>query len=593
MTEPLNAGLIWSSKFFEYFRIRAPEPLSSWADKHRIIADGASPEPGKWRTDRTPYFRAIMDAVTRPEVRQVVVCSGIQLGKTELLLNALCYYVQHEPSPIMLVEPSAGLAGDIGYDRIDTMIRTSPELRPLFGLDEDKARSTKTGQIKIDAKRFQGGYIKLASAASPSDLASRPIRVVLCDEVDKYPTASGENPVDRAIGRTSNFVDRKVLIVSSPGALQSSEVWRRLGMCTRYEFRVPCPHCGEFVPWSWQCVKWDKDAEGVSDPSTARIECPTCGGIMRGSGMPSPAILQAGEWFYISGPETGDKVGYQISGLYSPWQTLDGIVSEWLQAVHSRDVDRLRVFIQDRLAEPWDDREPMWREKEEPDSLPRFEESPDYSTVRYLTAGVDVQRDRVEVSIWGWGANSESWVVAHEILPGDVLSGALWTRVRRLLTSPVLLPDGREGRIKGACVDSGDGYSTQTVYKFCTPLEKNHIVAIKGVAGENAPIISCPTRSAATRSPLYKLGVDRLKRIIYDRLSIQTPGPGYMHIPESMSGEFWAQLTSEAPETVIEHGKTVTRWKKLRQRNEALDCAAYALAAYELFCHPAPRKRKN
>jgi phage terminase large subunit GpA-like protein len=537
-------------------------------------------------------MRSIMDAVTDPAVREVVMCTGIQLGKTELLLNAICYYMLQEPSPILLVEPSEDLYEDIGCDRVDAMIRSNPELCPLFGLDGEHDKSKKTGRLKIDIKRFPGGFLKLASAASPTDLKSRPIRIILCDEVDTFPARSDGNAVDMAIGRSTNFVDSKVLLTSSPGALQSSEIWRRLGACAVHEFEVPCPLCGEYSIWSWQMVKWDKDTDGVGDASTARMECPHCGGYVRGPGVAPYSLLSAGRWRCTSGSSLSGKMGYRLPGLYSPWKPLSEIVLEWLAASQTRDIDRLRTFIQDRLAEPWEDRPAAWHDTSAADpGFSRFELEPDHSTIRYLTAGVDVQRDRVEVSVWGYGISMESWAISHHVFSGDVLSARVWDEVRALLTSPIRIADGREGHVFSACVDSGDGYSTQTVYRFCSELAKYRVVAIKGVGGENVPMVASPSRTP-TGTPLYKLGVDRLKRVIYDRIGIRTVGPGYIHIPDNLGGEFWEQLTAESPETVIEHGRTVTRWRKTRARNEALDCAVYAYAAYELFCHPNFKKRK-
>lgn len=575
---------VWRDKFFQYFRLRKPVPLSQWADAHRVIGDGAGPEPGRWRTERTPYMRAIMDAVTDPAVHEVVMCTGVQLGKTELLLNTICYYIAHEPSPILLVEPSEELSIDIGRDRIDTMIKSSPELRPLFGFDDNLR--IKQGQLSSSIKRFAGGYLKLASAASPTDLKSRPIRVILCDEVDTFPPRQDGDAVDMAIARASNFTDRKILLTSTPGALASSEIWRRLSHCARHEYQIPCQHCGTALSWKWAMVKWDTTENGTGDPSTARMECPFCGGIIR-DGAPAPyPLLSSGWWELVEGDPACGKMGFHLPSLYSPWMPLSGIVSEWLAANKARDIDRLRTFIQDRLAEPWDERPPSWHDPANTASADRFEDHPDHSAIRFLTAGVDVQRDRIEVSIWGFAASMESWAISHTVFTGDPLSVETWTRVRDFLLSPVDIADGRSGFIYGACIDSGDGYSTQMVYRFCAPLERRHIVAIKGVAGDRVPLISPPSRTATLSSPLYRLGVDRLKRVIYDRLNIGMAGPGYVHIPRELSDEFWAQLTSESPETVVERGKEVTRWKKHRKRNEALDCAAYALAAYELFCHP-------
>lgn len=575
----------WSSTFFDFLRFRASVPLSDWADQNRIIPSGSGAEPGRWRTSRTPYLKKILDAVTDSRVRQVVVCTGIQLGKTEVLLNACAYHIQHDPAPVLFVEPSDDLATDIGETRIDPMIQYMPGLRPLFGLKDGKNRSTKTGQIKQTLKRYPGGFIKLASAASESDLVSRSIRVVLCDEVDKYTPLADGSPVDRAKGRTSNFVNYKLVLTSSPSTLKNSEIWRRLGETARYEYRVPCPCCGVPFVWLWQHVRWDKNAAGESDAGTARIECPFCGGVVRGAGSASDVLLARGDWCLVSGDPSSSSVGFQMNSLLSPWVSLADIVGEFLAACHNRDVDRLKTFVTDRLAEPWDERPAPWHSESLTSGESRFDRYDDHSKVVCITAGVDVQRDRIECSFYGWGKNRESWVVEHFVL-GDVDTtlAPCWDDFRQKLLSPVELSDGRKMRISAACVDSGDGVLTQMVYRFTGPLESRHVVSIKGRGGENVPMFAPPTRRNPQKAALYVLGVDKIKDVVVDRLDLTTRGPGFIHVPEHLSGKFWQQLNAERKEEVVERGRTSYVWKKIHERNEALDCCVYALAAFELFC---------
>lgn len=526
-----------------------------------------------------------MDDVTDPNIRQIVVCSGIQLGKTELILNTCLYHMLHDPAPMLLVEPSDDLVSDIGADRIDAMIRDTPELRPLFGLKDDaKSKSTKTGALKQYNKRFPGGYLKLASAHSESDLVSRSIRVIMCDEIDKYPAFGDASAVDRATGRSSNFTNSKLILTSSPSTLQGSEIWRRLSLTARYEYQVPCQHCGAGVVWSWSCVKWDKDSEGVSDASTARIVCPHCSGIIKGAGPASDRHLARGAWVLASGDRSRGVVGYHMSSLLSPWLPLSSIVDEFLSACHNRDLDRLKTFVTDRLAEPWDDRPAPWHDGSANPEKSRFESEARHETIAVLTAGVDVQRDRVEISFWGWGSNRESWVIRHDVVDGDTSLAPTWDRVARVLFQPVELADGRKLKIAAACVDSGDGVLTQMVYRFTVQFEDRHVVSIKGRGGDLVPMFSAPSRRNSSRALLYTLGVDRIKDVLSDRLLIKTRGPGYIHIPEALSGEFWLQLTAEQKETYVERGRTLSVWKKMRDRNEALDCAVYAFAAFELFC---------
>lgn len=572
----------WCNAFWRHFDIKTPEPLSDWADKHRVISAAGGAEPGRWRTSRTPYLRKIMDAATDISTRQIVFCSGVQLGKTELLLNAICYYMLHDPCPVMLVEPSDDLVRDIGCDRIDTMIYATPELQPLFGVDARGKKSTKTGRLKLDMKRFPGGYLKLASANAPSDLVSRSIRVVLCDEIDKYPTNDG-SVVDKAKGRTSNFSNSKLILTSSPGTIQGSEIWRRLNDTAQYEYRIPCPCCGEYIAWTWDMVKWKKLDTGAIDQESVCMLCPHCNGKIRGAGAAPDSLLALGEWTLKSGDPCCGRLGFRLPSLYSPWMTLREMAEEWHMAHETRDIDRLRVFIQDRLAEPWDDRPAPWAGKTRTVTKSRFDRAIDHSKIRFVTAGIDVQGDRIECSVWGYAPSRESWIIEHKIFHGDPILEDTWSAVTDYLTTPLQLADGRIGEIQAACVDSGDGASTATVYRFCRGLESRNVVAIKGRGGATVAPVSQPSRSNIAKCLLYTLGVDKLKKTIVDRLAIQTRGPGFIHVPEQLSGEFWKQLNAEALESVVENGKTVQKWKKVRARNEALDCCVYAYAAYMIF----------
>lgn len=575
----------WSSAFYDLLRLPSPEPLSSWCDKNRLIPAGAGAEPGPWRTSRTPYLRRILDAVTDSTTRQIVVCSGIQLGKTEILLNACAYYTQHEPSPILLVEPSSDLAEDLSETRLDPMIQATPALRPLFGLKDGRAVSTKSGRLKLGLKRFPGGFIKMASAASPTDLVSRSIRIVLCDEVDKYPPLSDGSPVDRAKGRTSNFIQYKLVLVSSPSTVANSEIFRRMKGGAVYEYRIPCPHCGAPFCWRWSDVKWEKNLSRVSDPTTARIECPTCGGVVRGAGAASDLLLARGDWCLVSGDPNSTTKGFSMSSLMSPWVALSDIVAEFLEACHNRDIDRLKTFVTDRLAEPWDDRPAPWHVATSGDGeTSRFDRFEKHERITCVTCGVDVQRDRVEVTFLGWGPGRECWVVDHVAIEGDPLLAPIWDELRKKITSPVELADGRRLPVTAACVDSGDGVTSSMVYRFTGPLEGRHVVSIKGRGGDGVPLYAAPTRRNPQRAALYVLGVDRIKALVYDRLAITQRGPGFVHVPERLNGEYWLQLNAETCEETIERGKVVKAWKKIRERNEALDCCVYAFAAFELFC---------
>lgn len=568
-----------------FLRFVVPEPLSDWADEHRYIGDTGGPEPGRWRTSRTPYMKKILDCITDPTIDSIAICAGVQVGKTEALLTAIAYYMQHDPSTIMLVEPDETLVKDTGVDRVDAMIRESPELRKIFRLGEDLQKSKKRAQITAHMKRFPGGYLFLASSASPSALKSRPIRIVLCDEIDTYPMRPDGHPVDMAGGRSTTFIDKKKIMVSSPTSLQTSEIWRRVGVAeAQYEYRIPCPHCGEFHAWKWAMVKWD-DEQGV------RMECPTCHGKIRDGGAASDALLATGDWFLIRGKEDASSVSFVVPGLLSPWMPLIGMVKEFKEAHYNRDSDRLRTFIQERLAEPWDDNGHYFDLRTKADH--EFEDEFDHTAIKCVTAGIDTQRDRVEITFVGWGVAFESWVLDHVIVKGSPLLDETWHSVTLELAKKHVLSDGRELPTFAVAVDSGGiaekdeaGHMnsvTTKVYNFVAKLSKANVIAVKGASKQLAQRYSPPSRTAVKGAYVYVIDTARSKECIYDRLRIRTYGPGYIHIPSELSGEYWKQLNAEQLEEVTEKGVTKKRWVKTRPRNEALDCYVYALAAYEIF----------
>ena len=580
---------LWSKIFLENLEIKKPEPLSEWAERHRYIADGSSPEPGRFRCSRTPYVREILDAITAPETREIVCCFGIQLGKSETILTSLAYYIQHEPSAILMVEPSKDLVVDFGRDRIDGMIYASVELRKVFGVEKAKSRTHAT--ITKDVKRFNGGFLKLASSQSTTDLISRACRVVLLDEIDQYEVRHDGNPVELAIGRASNFVDKKIIMVSSPGTLQTSEIWRRQNGCMKYRYFVPCRDCGHAFEWTWECVRWNDD-----NPAVCGIYCPKCGCEVRGSGAVSDLLLGRGHWECV---EEGDRHRkfFHLSSLYSPWVKLSEIVGEYVGAQASQDYDRMRAFRQNRLALPWDEYSDYGLKANRADNVPetRFEvrQMQDHSQIIAITAGVDVQRDRVEVYWYGWARDKECWFLRFESVSGDPVSDQTWLRVRDWLAKEYTLNDGRVMHIAAACVDSGDGITTAAVYKFCKRLESKRVVAVKGKGGATVPAFSAPARNNNFRTPLYTLGVDAIKRSVIARLQLETVGAGYIHLTQFCKGEIWAQLNAEVWETGVVNGVKVQRWRKTRERNEALDCLVYALAAFEIFCVPRLKTKRE
>lgn len=558
--------------------------ISAWADRERIIPDGTSPEPGPWDTRRVPYLREPMEAINVAGPSHVVLMLASQVGKSEALLNTLGFYACQEPSPQLLLQPTLEAAEAFSRERIEPMIRATPSLSMVIDQRERQRGTTKL------RKDYPGGFIALVGTNSPAGLASRPIRVLLCDEVDRYVETREGDPVTLAMQRTANFPSRRILFASTPTIAGHSciESWWLRG--DQREYRVPCPSCGIRSRLRWPLVRWDSLSSGEPCLASVHIACPSCGASMRGPGKPPPDQLAAGVWVPTAHSDEGIR-SYQLSALYSPWVRLDALVARFVKITRSRDKKGLREFVNLILGEPWDDSASStvtWSDLRQrgdaytPQSLPR--------DVVLLTAGVDVQRDRLEATVWAWGAGKESWAVEHRVVYGRPDSAQTWRDLESFLGAP-RYREGDQTRLPVACtlVDSGDGVTTRDVYAFTRRHEAERVFACKGRGGSGIALVMPPRTRNADGAYLVNVGVDAAKEALQSRLSLLEPGPGCVHFPVSpelgFSDEYFRQLTAEVLDRQRRGNVLVSHWKKIRDRNEALDCAVYSLAALELL-HP-------
>lgn len=568
-----------------------PKPklkVSEWADTYRIIPAGTSSEAGPWRTMRVPYLREPMDSISNPDNEIIVLCCSSQVGKSELMLNAIGYYIDQEPAPQLLVQPTQDAVENFSKQRIAPMLEASPRLAALMPHAIDKTRTTaKKTENTIRQKYFAGGYLAMEGANSPTGLASRPIRVLLADEVDRYPQTSEGDPLRLAIQRTTNFHNRKIIMASSPTLKGFSRIDEWYEKSDMRKYFIPCQYCGFQSEWNWSMVKWDKDPEGQLLTKTIRMECPNCGKKIRGSGRPDMAVIASGFW-RATRQGTEGVVGYHFNSLISPWVTLESLVVEFTAAVHTRDKHGLQEFINLKLGEAFED-EAMdedisnsimaRREMYAGESLPK--ES------LIVTAGCDVQRDRIEATVTAWGRGKECWVLSHNILFGNPLEMAVWSELDILLGKLYNHPLYGRMAVSCATIDSGDGTTAEAVYAYCKQREASRIFAIKGRGGFDLPITSRPSKNNRFNAYLFTLGVDSLKKVTLQRLSITEAGPAYIHIPKNpelgCDEEYCLQLGAEKLITKFERGRATQKWKKIRERNEALDCMGYAYAALQIL----------
>lgn len=543
--------------------------VSQWADEHRRLSSEASAEPGQWRTDRAPYQREIMDAFNESGIHTVVMMSSAQVGKSEIVLNVVGYYAHQDPSPMMMVQPTLDMAEAFSKDRVAPMVRDTPALTEIIA----DARSRDSGNTLLH-KKFPGGHITLAGANSPSALASRPIRIMLGDEVDRYPASAGTegDPVNLAKKRTNNFWNRRIGLFSTPTIKGISRIEAAYEESDKRKFFVPCPHCGHE-----QVLVWERIVYEDGQPETAAFTCEGCGGIIPES--EKAAMVNAGRW--IATATSRGIAGFWINELYSPWKTWAEVVDDYLKAKGKPELEK--TWWNTSMGLPYEDRD---GEILEADVLQSRRESwrenllPAETVL--LTAGVDVQDDRLEAVLEGWAATGQLMISARRVFEGSPSFPQVWDTLDLWLLKERQTETGGYLKIRAACVDSG-GHHTQQAYSFCTARIGRDVYAIKGADG---PIPAWPDRSSTSRKyrghKVWRIGVDTIKDILRARLSL-TEGDGRVRFAADLSPEFFSQLTVERRVVKYDNrGRPVRHWvKPSGSRNEAWDCTVYGMAALE------------
>ncbi len=530
-----------------------------------MLSRESSAEAGKWSTDRAPYQRGMMRAISDPSTETIVFMTGAQIGKTEIINNAIGYYISQDPSPILVVQPTLDMSKMWSNDRLAPMLRDTPALKNAV----KDPRSRDSGNTLLQ-KSFVGGYIAMVGANSPAGLASRPVRCVFFDEVDRFPHSAGTegDPIDLGKKRTATFTyNRKIVMVSTPTNKGASRIELAYEESDQRQYYVPCHDCGHKQMLKWSQVQWEKDK-----PETANYICEGCGSVWDDADR--YRAVRAGEWV-AQNPE--HKIaGFHLSGLYSPWTPLADAARDFLVAKKSPET--LRVFVNTFLAETWEDegitvgdvdfqsREDNWG-----DAVP--------DDIVVVTAGIDVQDDRLELEIVGWGRDEESWSLDYKTLYGDPSTPHLWNDLDNILKAGYVTESGRQLGIRAATIDSG-GHYTQAVYNFVRPREGRRIFAIKGMGGEQRPLVSRPTKNNIGKIKLFAIGTFPIKELIFSRLKVQSEGAGFCHFPAGRSDEYYQQLAnSEKIVTKYQKGFPRRDFVKTRTRNEALDCRVYAYAA--------------
>ena len=564
--------------------------LSQWADRYAVLSRETSAQPGKFHA--YGYQIGMMDAVTDPSVTEITVMKSARVGYTRILDHTIGYFIHQDPSPVLVVQPRVEDAEDYSTSEIEPMLRDTPVLAEIAG----EQRASDPAQRMLKRTFRNGASVAFIGANSAGGFRRISARVVLFDEVDGYPVGGVGSEGDQialGIKRSDSYWNRVIVAGSTPTTAGTSRIEKRfLESDQRYYF-VPCPHCGEMQRLEWggpdlpYGIKWDRDDKGRGLPDTVHYVCRANGCIIEESDK--APMIAAGEW-RATRPFSG-HAGFHVWAAYSlfvnaRWAML---VAEWLRV--KDDPLQRKTFHNLVLGLPYEDRgQGALNERTLAARTEVFAaEVPD--GVAVVTAGVDVQDDRVEIEVVGWGRNEESWSIAHEVIEGDPDTTPLWDQVDGFLKRIWKRGDGRGFEIMATCIDSG-GHHTQRVYNFSRERLGRRVWAIKGEAargGTRSPVWPTKRPSARNKAAFRPIiiGVNAAKDVIRSRLAIQPPldgamGPiaGYMHFPTDRDINYFAQLVSERSATKLVAGRAFRVWELIPGRaNEALDMRVYAYAA--------------
>jgi phage terminase large subunit GpA-like protein len=570
--------------------------VSQWADRYRYLSSESAAEHGKWLT--LPFQREPLDSVSDPRIYRTVIRAATQMCKTITIENGIGYFAHQDPGPILVLQPRDADAKAFSKERIAPMIRDTPALKGIF--TESKSRVSNN---TIEEKLFPGGMLAITSAGSPGNLARRAIRFLFADEVDKYPPTAGAegNPISLARKRLATFRHRKKEILTCSPTLPGSEIDRAYEASDKREYYVPCPDCGHMQSMMlkfYTQVRWDSSLPTREDQArSARYHCedPDCGATWDDAARWK--AVEHGEW--RAHRSFNGIAGFWISELYSPWKQLSEIVLDFLSKKDSPE--DLKTFVNTSLAENWIEKgeAPEWeillakRELRDPGTIPRGG--------LFLTAGADVQRDRIEVEAVAYGRGRESWSIDYQIFEGKTSEAEVWRKLEEFRAGTYPTENGVELPISRMFVDSGDGTTTQDVYNWVRKQPSGQVQAIKGSdrgilpVGPPSPVdVTEGGKKIKAGLKIRMINVSFFKSELYSYLKLRAPTeeeqagglsypPGYCHFPsgQNYGDEHFKQLCAEqlVPRRNRRTGRIKNEWQQTRARNEVLDARVYARAA--------------
>lgn len=567
--------------------LKPPENLNvyEWAAKYRTLTSDESSRPGKFDPDFVPYMKQPCEDLTDPKVETVAFMSGAQAAKTETAINYIGYIIHQRPCNIMVLLPDEKIANDWATTKLQIMFDNNACFKDL--VYESKPGQPGSNERR---KRYKGGYTYFASANVPNDLRMRSVKIAIADEIDGMTLSSKKDgdPVELLRNRTRTFQDKKLFFLSTPVDDETSRIKKLYESGNMNEYWIPCPHCGDFHKLEFENLVIPRTDKGIFKPDESYLVCPICGCVYNND--EKNKAVKLGKWI----PQTNEQLdpkcrSYHINTLYSPVYSIYSIARDWANAYKVPELKK--SFWNTILGKTWTET------YDAPDYILLKDRAEDYDPstlivpngVLLIVAGVDVQKDRLAISIWGYGHGKECWLLYFDEIIGNPIESEVWDRLDEILLTEYKHPSGAPLPIEATCIDSNYFASQPMVYEFCRLRSHRRVVPVRGDVNTWGVMVKRPQAADVNvRGQIIKegvhfwgLGTASIKEYLYESMKLEVPGPGYMHTFKSARSDFWKQVTSERLK--VEKGKKgedIKTWiKPSHARNEGLDTFVYSFAA--------------
>ena len=580
--------------FFEGLRPDPLQTVAEWADE-RLHLPSFAPVPGQWRTSRTPFLKEIMECLSpRHRCRKVVFMKPVQIGGTQVAVNWVGYTMDRSPTAMLFYEPIIDMAKRLTKEKLDPVIHATPTLRGKVR----EARSRDSGNTTY-RKEFLGGFLNILWANSSAGARSTSAPRIIVDEVDEYEQDVGEqgHPCDLIEKRAAAYARYKIFELSTPTLEAMSRIESDYQLGSQGRYHVPCPFCGHEQHLEWERLIYTFD--GVKRPEDAAYKCAGCQQLISENYKSWMMDTSRAKWVHAYPERVEEVVSFHLNLLYQPagwaypWSRLANEYIKAYEKMKAGDVRAMKTFFNTILAKTWKEKIDKLEHQSLYDRREIYESDVPRGVV-VLIASVDVQDDRLEAVIKGWGAGEQSWSIEYQIFRGSPSLPTVWMELTEWLLQPRAHADGVTLHVEAVGVDTG-GHHTKEAYRFVEK-HRGEAFALKGSSEAGAPEIPKrePKKHKSFRLRLYQLGTIALKDTIFARVKLEEPGPGFMHFPrrDGYDQDYFEGLTSEVKKPKYKprsHVQVGYSYEKTRDRNEPLDLEVYNLATLLLWL----QKRKT